>query len=1171
MRIGLFVWGLYLSKGGTERFTVSLANAMHKRGHSIVLFGQGRPDEDMTPVFPVAEGISYVNLALSDTASIADTRERLLSQNLDVFCAVYAVDVLLWLYPLLHNTGIPLIVSEHRHPHMMDTVRWNRYERLGCMAGADAIHMLTEQYREDLPSELKEKAVVIHNAAAGPCAIDWKREQNSRKVLLTVGRLLEQDKYFSVLVEAFALLASKFPNWDLHFCGSGLDEDSYRRFATQLGIEDRVVWHGMVDDVDRHYANANVFCIPSRYEGFPLVLLEAQRHGLPCVGFADCGGVNDIIVHGQNGLLAPEVTFQSLAATLGVVMAKESLRKVLGQSATQMLSRYDEKNIFEAWEDLFRTTALQKNKTRLTLPPTPENALAKNALAEILARPIPMGRPDYLRTQKREAEKNILLHYLQAEVAELRRFKSVHEIGMELSRDLQMFSYPYPAPNVCGELRRIAIYVPALGPGGAERQVVTLAGKLKERGFDVFVICNTLEHEGAHYYPFLQSKDIPVYEVDKAHHLEIGRRVLKERIGEIGAHWYKTVERYELFCSLVGILEQIRPNVLHCYLDDANCIGGVAGLLMGVSAIVLSGRNIPPYGLDTLAPLAIWTRPIYSYLLNAPQIRLEANSKSGAEEYAQWLNIEPERCYVTFNGIDSSVFSKPSPECKRTARNTLKIPDNAPVVLWVGRHVLIKRPLHMLEVIRLLIKKLPEVIFVVAGMPRGETEKIVQFVERHNLFKNIRMLGRIEDMRPVYHAGNVLLSTSSMEGFPNGISEAMLCGLPVVATAVGATAQLISDEANGYLHEVGDIEGMAQSLLCLLEDSSLASEKGQSARNHVLNNFSTARLVDHELALYKTILGETEQKTYETIVIEKGKPRILLLADYPNWAYSISARQLQKDLADSFSIEIAYREEKPNLFHYDFDLIHVFWWGDTYHLQYVTDPSRIVKEISSHRWQETGPYGPLSPKEFCEKYLADAGTITATSNRLKELIDPVRPCFLTPNGFSPLFVPARTNRRGLEFGWAGNVNDPCKGVHDILQPAAKDICSLQIASGNLSTMEMADFYARLDVICIASTYEGEPLPLLEGMAVGCFPIATDVGIVPELVRNGENGLIVKRTPQAFQEAFLWCMAHKDHVREAGRYNSEYVYKTRTWGKTKISWSSAWNEAMAHYSSKEILL
>ena len=1161
MRIGLFVWGLYSSKGGTERFTVTLANAMHQRGHSIVLFGQGRPDEDIAPVFPVAEGISSVNLALSDAASIAVAREKLLSQNLDVFCAVYAGDVILWLYPLLHNTGIPLIVSEHGHPHMMDTERWNRYERLGCMAGADAIHMLTEQYRDDLPPELKEKAVVIHNAAAGACAINWEREQNSRKTLLSAGRLLEQDKQFSILIEAFAALAPKFPDWDLHFCGSGPDEDRYRQLAMQCGIENRVVWHGMVDDIEQYYANANIFCLPSRYEGFPLVLLEAQRHCLPCVGFADCGGVNDIIMHGQNGLLAPEMSYQSLAAMLSVVMGKAPLRGALGQNAAQMLSRYDEKNIFDSWENLFRTTAMQKDHTRLVLPPNPEDTLAKNALAEILARSVPMGRPDYLRTQKRDAENNALLHFFQSKMAELTRFKSVHKIGIELSRDLQMFSYPYPVPNPSREVKCVALYIPGLGPGGAERQIVTLAKKLKEQGIDVSVVCNTLEKDCSHYYPLLEEKGIPVYEVYQLQYLEAGKRVLQDRISAISPQWYKTVDRFENFHSLVGALAHIRPDVLHCYLDDANCIGGIAGVLLGIPAIVLSARSVPPGNHETLADLAPWTKIVYSWLLKAPQVRLEANSSAGADEYTRWIGVECKQCYQSFNGIDGTVFSKISTQSRQAARKDLQLPDIAPTVLWVGRHVQVKRPFDMIKVARLVAEKRPDVFFVVAGMHHNATQGIMQAIQENHLDKNVKLFGRVDDMEKVYHAADVLLSTSAVEGFPNGIAEAMLCGLPVVATSAGATTELLNNTANGSLHEVGDIAGMAASILLLLENPALAAKKGRAGRDHVRTHFSPDRLVDHEIALYKTIMGKKRDYTPERFSVEKERPRILLLADNPGWAYDISARQLQKHLADNFSIEIAYVCEKPNLNRYDFDLLHVFWWGETSHLPYVKGPWQVVKEISSHRWQEEGKFGPLTPGEFCDKYLTDAGLVVATSQLLKSLIDPIRPCRLTPNGFDERFTPAKHRYGDLRIGWAGKASDPCKGLNDILLPAAKGVCSLQIASGNLSIPEMVDFYANLDVLCIASTYEGEPLTLLEAMAMGCFPVAVDVGIVPELVRNGENGLIVKRTPQSFRDAFLWCMAHKDQVREAGRYNSELVYKTRTWDKVKGAWRRAWTEAL----------
>ena len=294
----------------------------------------------------------------------------------------------------------------------------------------------------------------------------------------------------------------------------------------------------------------------------------------------------------------------------------------------------------------------------------------------------------------------------------------------------------------------------------------------------------------------------------------------------------------------------------------------------------------------------------------------------------------------------------------------------------------------------------------------------------------------------------------------------------------------------------------------------------------------------------------------------KERPCVLLLVDRPNWAYDICARQLQRVLADDFLIEIAYVCERPNLHHYHFDLLHVFWWGETYHLPYVDSPRQVIKEISSHRWQEAGSFGPLTPVEFCEKYLSDAGLVVATSQRLKSLIEPVRTCLFTPNGFDTRFVPAEQRSGDLRIGWAGKAADPCKGLNDILLPAADGVCSLQIAPGNLSTLEMVGFYSGIDILCIASTYEGSPLPLLEGMAMGCFPIATDVGIVPELVRNGENGLIVNRTPQAFREAFLWCMSHKDQVRGAGRYNSELIHKTRTWGNLKGAWRRAWNKALA---------
>lgn len=293
------------------------------------------------------------------------------------------------------------------------------------------------------------------------------------------------------------------------------------------------------------------------------------------------------------------------------------------------------------------------------------------------------------------------------------------------------------------------------------------------------------------------------------------------------------------------------------------------------------------------------------------------------------------------------------------------------------------------------------------------------------------------------------------------------------------------------------------------------------------------------------------------------KPRVLILADVPGWAYDINARGLREVLSAEFDIDIAYLHHgaQPDLRPDYYDIYHVCCWIDPVG-EYGIEKERFVKEVSSHRWEEPR-YGSLSPRQFCMKYLSDSATITATSRRLQSLIQPIRPCLLVPNGVGAAFSPPAARHDGaIILGWAGNADDSCKGLKDILIPATYRLADFRIAPGNVDHDGMADFYRDIDVICVASDREGEPLPLLEGMACGCFPVCTDVGIVPELVRNGENGLIVERTPEAFRRAFVWCLENADRVREAGRKNAALIRRTRTWDKVSGAWRRAWAAALS---------
>lgn len=280
----------------------------------------------------------------------------------------------------------------------------------------------------------------------------------------------------------------------------------------------------------------------------------------------------------------------------------------------------------------------------------------------------------------------------------------------------------------------------------------------------------------------------------------------------------------------------------------------------------------------------------------------------------------------------------------------------------------------------------------------------------------------------------------------------------------------------------------------------------------------------------------------------KTKPRIALLCDKKGWAFDTTAQHLSQHLANKYLFKLFYVDEHKNIDPDEYDLIYVFWWGEKFHRKFIWEPTKIVKEISSHRWEIEPQFGLLSPRGAYERFMYDAGYLVATSKRLLHAFQPVFPnVFHYPLGINERLYKPNIQRNGnIKFGWAGNPEDKIKGLHDIIKPACANIIDLSIATGNLSYTSMPEFYNSIDVIFIASIAEGTPLPLIEGMACGCFPIITDVGVASEIIEHGKNGLIVNRTVDSFRIAIEWCKQNPTLVRKAGLYNSELIRSTRTW-------------------------
>ena len=297
------------------------------------------------------------------------------------------------------------------------------------------------------------------------------------------------------------------------------------------------------------------------------------------------------------------------------------------------------------------------------------------------------------------------------------------------------------------------------------------------------------------------------------------------------------------------------------------------------------------------------------------------------------------------------------------------------------------------------------------------------------------------------------------------------------------------------------------------------------------------------------------------------RPKVLFLVDRPDWAFDHSARALVNELGDSWKIDIRYVASTDTGRPTDYDLLYVFFWGETFQQRWEIDPADIIKEVSSHRWEDDPLYGPCTPAEMSKRFLRDADTIACTSRRLQAIIDPHHAnVFFAPNGINPKQFCSMQLRTGpMRIGWAGNLADPVKGVRDILTPACGEDFCIEQAPGNVAHSEMNAFYNLLDVFAVASRHEGEPLTLIEAMAAGCFPVCSDVGIVRELVTHQENGWIVShRTPESFREAFLWCRDNLEFVRDAGQKNALRTAVDRNWTAMaayyRQMFSSAWERS-----------
>ena len=180
------------------------------------------------------------------------------------------------------------------------------------------------------------------------------------KRVIAVGRL-GWEKGYHRLLDIWKSVIDKHEDWELDIFGEGELESELRSYIEKNNIKNIII-HKNTDNISLEYGNSSICVMTSYYEGFALVLLEALKHGVPCIAF-DCPfGPGSIIQNDKCGFLVENGNTQLYAEKLSILMENEKLRKVFSFAAKERAKDFSVDKIMRQWKRLFESLIQNKPK-----------------------------------------------------------------------------------------------------------------------------------------------------------------------------------------------------------------------------------------------------------------------------------------------------------------------------------------------------------------------------------------------------------------------------------------------------------------------------------------------------------------------------------------------------------------------------------------------------------------------------------------------------------------------------------------------------------------------------------------------------------------------------------------------------------------------------------------
>ncbi|HEX6973038.1 MAG TPA: glycosyltransferase family 4 protein [Vicinamibacterales bacterium] len=305
---------------------------------------------------------------------------------------------------------------------------------------------------------------------------------------------------------------------------------------------------------------------------------------------------------------------------------------------------------------------------------------------------------------------------------------------------------------------------------------------------------------------------------------------------DLGAAW-----------RLSRAIKQLRPDIVHAH--DPH------GVAMAALALSMSTQLAKP-------PL-VASRRVDFHLRGSSLSRWKYRQVDcficASEAIREMLigdGVPAARAVTVHEGIDLSRVAAAPPA---KLHEEFWLPHHAPLVGNVAALVPHKGQKHLIEAAALVVKRVPDARFIIAG--EGELrESLERQIKEHHLEKHVMLIGFRTDVLSLHKAFDVFVMSSVTEGLGTSVLDAMAAGKPVVGTRAGGIPEVVVDGTTGLLVEPRDHQAMAAAIVTLLKDESLRTRMGQAGLELAERRFSSDRMVQETLRVYERVAMHPHQE-----------------------------------------------------------------------------------------------------------------------------------------------------------------------------------------------------------------------------------------------------------------------------------------------------------------------